>query len=232
MITLEEHQKVIVLRDDLLAGGTKSILMPHIIGEADEYIYASPVYGGFQVALSLYCKQIGKRATIFCADRIETHRNTVLCMQAGAKVMKVRPGYLSVIEKRAKDYQKSTPGSVKLVFGAKSEQNINLIADRMQQVIQTLGFEPVEVFCAIGSGTLVEGILKGTTTAEVHGVQVGKEYTGRHDRLTVHNYHKDFSDISKIKAPFPSMPNYDLKAWEYCLKYRDENASTFFWNVL
>lgn len=33
MITIERHKGVNVLRDDLLAGGTKSILIPSIIGD-------------------------------------------------------------------------------------------------------------------------------------------------------------------------------------------------------
>lgn len=58
MITIEQHFGVNVLRDDLLPGGTKSILMPSIIGDSLEYVYASPVYGGFQIALSEYCKTV------------------------------------------------------------------------------------------------------------------------------------------------------------------------------
>jgi hypothetical protein len=56
MIVIEKHKCVNVLRDDLLPGGTKSILMPSIIGDSLEYVYASPVYGGFQIALSAYCQ--------------------------------------------------------------------------------------------------------------------------------------------------------------------------------
>jgi len=40
MITLEKHNGITVLRDDLLIGGTKSILMPSIIGFNDEYVYS------------------------------------------------------------------------------------------------------------------------------------------------------------------------------------------------
>ena len=57
MITIEPHFGIKVLRDDLLPGGTKSILMTSIIGEAEEYVYGSPVYGGFQIALAEYCNQ-------------------------------------------------------------------------------------------------------------------------------------------------------------------------------
>ncbi len=64
MITIEQHKGVKVLRDDLLTGGTKSILMPSIIGDDLEYVYSSPVYGGFQIALSAYCQSVNKKATI------------------------------------------------------------------------------------------------------------------------------------------------------------------------
>lgn len=58
MLTLEKHKGITVLRDDLLTGGTKSILMPSIISDSDEYVYASPVYGGFQIALFAYCQKV------------------------------------------------------------------------------------------------------------------------------------------------------------------------------
>ena len=48
MITIEQHKEVSVLRDDLLTGGTKSILMPSIIGDDLEYVYASPVTVAFK----------------------------------------------------------------------------------------------------------------------------------------------------------------------------------------
>ena len=56
MITIEKHKGVNVLRDDLLTGGTKSILMPSIIGDDLEYVYASPVYGGFQIVTHITCR--------------------------------------------------------------------------------------------------------------------------------------------------------------------------------
>jgi hypothetical protein len=95
---IQSHNSILVLRDDLLPGGTKSVLLPHLIGEAQQYVYASPVYGGFQIALSIYCKSIGKQATIFCAERREMHPNTLKCLEHGAKVVQVKHGYLSVVE--------------------------------------------------------------------------------------------------------------------------------------
>lgn len=230
MITLEKHNGIIILRDDLLIGGTKSVLMPSIIGDAKEYVYASPVYGGFQIALASYCQKLGKQATIFCAKRKQKHANTLECIKYGAKVIEIPYGYLTVVEKHARDYCINNEAE-KLVFGANSIENKILLGNRVKQVIKKLGREPKEIWCAIGSGTLVDSILMATKKAKIYGVQVGAEYKKENNRLTLFKYHKSFDKISKHKAPFKSVPNYDLKAFEYCEKYKISD-DVLFWNVL
>jgi hypothetical protein len=229
-IIIEEHNEVRVLRDDLLPGGTKSILMEHILDRNyNEYVYASPVYGAFQIALSIWCNMNNKKATIFCAKRKELHLNTIKCIRYNAKVIEVENGYLNVVNKRAEDYCKINK-SLKLEFGAKTKESKLLISNRMKQVIDIIGHEPREIWCPIGSGTLVESILMATEKSKVIGVQVGAEYDKYHERLKVIKYNKPFDKPSTFIAPFPSMKNYDLKAWEMCMKYK-KTDDVFFWNV-
>ena len=240
---------IYVLRDDMLAGGTKSVLMPHIIGDDDEYVYATPVYGGFQIALASYCKSVNIKATIFCAKRKVKHPNTLRCIELGARVVEVPHGYLSVVEKRARDYC-DVSGATKINWGAKTDRNRVLLAQRMMHVEKIMEFKFDEVWCAVGSGLLAESIVMGTTSANVYGVQVGAEYKGTNftntyyrfknesldmQRLNILKYHKPFDKVSKYKAPFPSTPNYDLKAFEYCMEHqKNKNPKTkvLFWNVL
>lgn len=226
---IQSHNSILVLRDDLLPGGTKSVLLPHLIGEAQEYVYASPVYGGFQIALSIYCKSIGKQATIFCAERREMHPNTLKCLEHGAKVVQVKHGYLSVVEKAARVYCDS--GAIKLQFGAKTEQSLEILSNRVKQVIDKLNGEPDEIWCAVGSGLLIESILKGTTRAKINGVCVGADYKLEHERVKLYKYPKPFEKAIKLYCPFPSMPNYDLKAWDVCVS-NAKSPCTLFWNVL
>ena len=87
---------------------------------------------------------------------------------------KIKPSYLSVLQKRAKDFAKNHNYQY-LDFGADYEETINEIAKTMEKIISIMG-EPSRIFCAIGSGTLAKGILKGTKKAEVWGVQVGKDF--------------------------------------------------------
>lgn len=231
MIIIEKHNGIKVLRDDLLIGGTKSILMPYIVSnEYDEYVYASPVYGGFQIALSAYCQSVNKKATIFCAKRKELHDNTKRCIDFGAEIIQVPYGYLSNVEKHAKDYSFYKKAK-KLEFGAKTSQNIEIISNRVKEVIFKIGAEPDEIWCAIGSGTLVESILKATSKSRIYGVQVGANYYNNNPRLSILKYPKSFDKISKYKCDFNSMPNYDLKAYEFCVKFK-KTENVLFWNVL
>jgi hypothetical protein len=231
-VKIEKHHGINIVRDDLLIGGTKSILMPSIIKGGNEFVYASTVYGGFQIALAAYCQKIGKRATIFCAKRNELFRNTVIAKDYGAKIVEIPDGMLTVVEKRARDYAAKKSDRVKLEFGGSTDENKLLLAARVTQAIKQLGHEPKEIWCAIGSGTLFESILLATKKATVHGVIVGgRNYTFDHSRGVIHHYLKPFGTPSKFKASFPSMPNYDLKAFEHCVQL-SKGSDVLFWNVL
>jgi len=231
LMKIELHEGVYVLRDDVLPGGTKSVILPHLIkGPAREFVYCSPVYGGFQIALAEYCAAKGLKATIFCAERKVLHANTVRVKAAGANVVQVRAGYLSVLEARAKLYC-AERGAVKLPFGAHTPEAVSVIAARMRRVTALIGREPDDVWCAVGSGTLIEGILEGTDAAAVHGVMVGKGYNSMHPRARLMKHPQEFSSECRTLAPFPSMPNYDLKAWQFCRQYKSKGI-VLFWNVL
>lgn len=234
-ITIENHYGIYVVRDDLLIGGTKSILMNHIDKpNITEFVYASPVYGGFQIALSAYCKSIGKKATIFCAKRINKHVNTLKCIDYGANIIEVPFGYLSVVEKKAREYCLDKKNVEKIVFGANSDENKKIISNRVKQVLEQI--KPDQIWCAIGSGTLISSILMSVDDSiKVFGVQVGAEFIPdkEYPNLTIFKYPKSFDKESKILIDFPSTPNYDKKAFEICLKCNiDTDKTILFWNVL
>lgn len=239
LIVIEKHYGINILRDDLLEGGTKSILLEGIENKfpnVTEYVYASPVYGGFQIALSAYCKKKGLKATIFCAKRTQKHPSTLKCLEYGANIIEIFPGYLSVVEKRAREYCKNNLQTHKFIFGANTSENIDIITKRAKKVFEKLDGEPEEIWVAIGSGTLIKGILQAVTTAKVYGVIVGAEFEFKHPNLTLLKYPKPFEKESKLQVDFPSTANYDRKALELCLLKNNKEFSldkkVLFWNVL
>lgn len=231
-LTIELHNSVHVLRDDLLPGGSKSIFLPAILDSTkDFFVYASPVYGGMQIALAEYCNRIGKKAVIFSAKRKIPHSNSLKAKAAGALVYQVPYGYLSNCQAKAVDFTKANNAQL-INFGGDYEIAVDQLAERMELISKEIGFEPDEIFCSLGSGTLLKGIIKGTKTANINAIQVGSEINFKPpERVTVLKYPKPFQWESKYKSPFPSCANYDLKAWEYCIKY-NKGRRVLFWNVL
>lgn len=220
---IETYNGIDVLRDDLLVGGTKSLLMNQLSTSIDEYVYVSPVYGALQIALSDWCNKNYIKCTIISAKRKVRHPNTIKAEELGAKIIEVPYGYMVVLNKVKKDYLQANPLAKEIPFGLDTEESRDIIAERAK-VLDKYD----EVWCAIGSGVLVEGILRGTTTTKVNGVVVGKDYQNNHQRLKLWKYHKPFQQLAK-KPPFPSTRNYDAKAWEYCMEHHTLN--NFFWNV-
>ena len=221
---IKSYNGIDVLRDDLLVGGTKSLLMNQLDTSVEEYVYVSPVYGALQVALSDFCNKNDIRCTIISAKRKVRHPNTNKAEELGSKIIEIPYGYMVVLNKHKRDYLLNNPSAKEIPFGLDTEVSRDIIAER-SKILDRYD----EVWCVIGSGVLVEGILRGTTTAKIKGVVVGKEYTNNHHRLELYHYHKPFNQSAR-KPPFPSTKNYDAKAWEYCMKYKT-SLNTFFWNV-
>ena len=99
-----EHHGVFVVRDDL--GGKRPFSDP--VDGADEVVYASPAEGGAQTALATVAAQLGKRATIFVAQRAQPHPRTLMAKRLGAKTVQVSPGHLNVVQARAREYSHQT----------------------------------------------------------------------------------------------------------------------------
>lgn len=215
-----------VVRDDLFPGGTKARFLPMLFDGANEVVYASPAEGGAQTALAHVAARLGKRATIFVAKRAVTHNRALEAKRVGAKVMLVSPGYLTVVQARAKEYCNRT-GALLAPFGVDLPEALEAIAE----AARSTGLEPDEVWCASGSGVLARGLAKAWPHARRHVVQVGRELSPA-DVLgaTIHIARLPFSTPSKARVPFPCDPHYDTKAWELC-KIKRGPGLVLFWNV-
>lgn len=220
------HSGIHVVRDDLFPGGTKARFLPFLFEGAEEVVYASPAEGGAQTALAHTAAALGKRATVFVAKRAKPHNRALEAKRVGAKVMQVSPGYLTVVQARAREYCART-GAKLVPFGV----NLPEAIERIAEAARMTGLQPDEVWCASGSGVLARGLAKAWPDARRHVVEVGRtlspsEVAG----ATIHKAGIKFSKALKEKPPFPSCPHYDAKAWQIC-KARHGAGLVVFWNV-
>lgn len=213
----------LVVRDDLLPGGTKQRVLPLFLNDGDdEYVYATPAYGYAQIALAHSCAMCGKQATVFVAKRNELHPRTAEAKRAGAKVVQVAHGYLSNVQAKALAYAEVSGAKV-LPWGLDFPAFIEALAD----VAKRMDVQPSEVWCAAGSGTLTRALQMAWPKAIHHAVQVGAQ--PKAGRATVHVAPETFDQDAKEKPPFPSCSNYDAKVWRFFRRHAGPGA--LLWNV-
>ena len=222
-LALTEHDGILVVRDDQMPGGTKARVLPLLLGgPAHEYVYASPVYGYAQIALAYTARAMGKRATIFCAQRCLWHPRTTEAHRAGARIIEVPVGYLSVVQAQARTYC-AVSGATLLPFGLDTPAFVAGLA----AVARTLPLVPHEVWAVAGSGVLVRALQQAWPAAQVHAVQVGAMPKIGSARL--YKAPEAFERDAVLRPPFPSCSNYDAKAWRFVRQYAAPGA--LLWNV-
>ena len=227
---IEEHEGFMVVRDDLLDGGSKMRFADCLIKsqpEIEEWVYgSSPATGYAQISLSCLCRKYGKKSIIFMADRAKDklHEYQLRAIESGATMKWVPNGMLSVTEKRARDYVQESPNTRRLLpigFNHPSVvASINMVASKMD-------VSPTEVWTVGSSGTLTRGLQRAWPNASFHCVTVG--HKGDYGRAKLYKCEIPFNRETKVKPPFPSAPTYDAKAWEFMKQYASPGA--LFWNV-
>jgi hypothetical protein len=226
---IEQYGDLLVQRDDLLPGGSKSRFVPAMFDGCDELVYASPVQGGMQLALAYAAAQLGKRVTIVSARRRVRHERTIEAEQVGAEVIELAPGYLSQTQATARRLAEHR-GARYVQFGGWTGVALTHLLEGASEARRELGEDPPQVWCAAGSGLLALALSLAFPRSETHAVAVGAEpdIDGRGIRL--HRSALRFEQRAKAAPPFPSCPHYDAKAW--AIAQAEAAPGSLFWNVL
>ncbi|WP_425086978.1 hypothetical protein [Stappia sp.] len=222
--TLERHCNTMVVRDDLLPGGTKARIFRALVAAspASEFVYAGPAFGAAQIALAAVCYQQCRQAVLFVPWRAARTRYTIEAARYGARIFEVKPGYLSVLRSRARRYCDEHEAEL-VPFGG------GMQIGPIVSAAQSLSVEPSEVWCAAGSGTLAQALRAAWPAAQLNLVQVGRSLPPIAG-ATVHKTNQAFADGIAGTAPFPTHPNYEAKAWRLMQKI-GASPGSLFWNV-
>lgn len=223
---LAEHDGIVVLRDDLIEGGSKVRVAPALLEGYDEFVFAGPAQGYAQLALAIAAEMRGVRATFFTAARKEPHPLTKAAIAHGLKVVFVPIGRLSNVRAKARAYCDMTGAYL---------ANMGLLLpgmeDALYELAASLPVDPAEVWVTAGSGTLTRALARAWPDAAVNAVQVGMPPTlPERARLWVapEKFHEP---ASGLRPPFPSAECYDAKAWRFVAEHARRDGSALFWNV-
>jgi hypothetical protein len=231
-VVQQVNRRLFVVREDCIEGGTKRRFLDRLIQshpDRDEFVYASTVYGGAQVALALACRETGKQATVFVAKRNELFPLTQSAKDYGAQIVEVPMGFLTNVQAKARTYCNDKPGTYLLPFGFDSEEVLQQFEQTARIVRDKYGqFD--EVWTVAGSGTLSRGLQRADLGLRYFAVGVGRDNINvgaaeliRHDQ--------PFGKNARVRPPFPSCANYDAKVWQY-IRTRPCEGRILFWNVM
>jgi hypothetical protein len=221
--------RVVVVRDDLVEGGTKRAVLDELLPKwpEPEYVYPSPAQGYAQVALAISAASIGRKAKIFVAARKAWSPETKAAALAGADIVEVEGhARYSVVRYRARIYAQETEGTRLLPAGFDFPLFVGAVARRAAM----LGLRPKLVVSAVGTGTLCRGLRLAWPGARFRCVKVGMRPDLGEDRLRrveVVDAPERFQDPAREPPPFPSASHYDAKAWRFV----PNEEGVVFWNV-
>jgi len=235
-IVLVQHQQgfqIPVVRDDFLKAGSKQRALIPILKNhaAKEFVYAGPIYGYAQVALSYTAKLAGKKATLFLEKVPQRHPLTQIAVGLGANVMEIEHGYLKKVQEEAEKYCANC-GAENIPFGLYAPEFLWTLKTQIQRALPLDLKEPQRVWVVAGSGTLVSALHEIWPNSEFLIVQIGKWIrqeilAGMKHQLFIAP--ERFQDDAQVPPPYPSSPNYDAKLWRFVEIHGQEGD--LIWNV-
>lgn len=229
---IETHGRFLVLRDDLIDGGTKRRALGQMLlsMKFNEFVYPATAYGQGQLALAYAGRDAGKKVTLFMAERTDFSKTplvTEAMEKAGAEYRFVKfPNFLNVVTARAKAYAETSRNAICLPLGfAMPEFSAALTA-----VAQNLSIDPPrEVWLVGGTGTLLRSLRAAWPKAQINAVTLGMKNGDMTGADRVFTAPEKFEQKAKNPPPFPSAPHYDAKVWQFAEKHGRKGA--LIWNV-
>lgn len=246
-------KNIFVVRDDLLAGGTKqrglADLLQHYKRQGHrQFAYASPFCGYAQIALSYLCQQFDLECVLFCErdktspqSHAHAHPYTLKARKFGAKILL----YNSLAEAQValNEGCRGDQSLFQIPLGFDCPEFIRYYTEALNiqwdLLLRQLGQPPKVLWLPVGSGTLTQSFLKviNTNQIKIHAVNVHvlKADDQRMTRLSdsphvnLFSAPQSFHVPEETRPPFPSNVFYDAKLGPFISKYA--NDGDVWWNV-
>lgn len=212
------HEELLVLRDDLVDGGTKRRILQMLVPliKEEEIVYPGHAYGYAGLALGLAALACNKRVRIFYpsprAEGVPIFDRTISLPNVTYSIEKVAKQHELVEE--AKAYA-SAAGAYYMPIGCATQE----FRDALVTFIKSLSVTPTEVWCMCGSGLLCRSICEAWPEAKVNAVSLGMSHLDvDRERVTVYNAPESPEEAASVLPPFPSAKFYDAKVWRLTLR--------------
>lgn len=221
-----KNGKIVVVREDLLVGGTKSRAAIPFIKKMKEYgcsqfNYASPFCGYAQIALALACKENNVKCKIFAVERNGLSEYSKIAQDHNAEIE-----LCSTLDEAEHNASKEKGFKIPLGFNHTLYETFFFSALKKQLEIVN---PKNSIWVPVGSGTLLKTIRK-CTDKKLIGVNV--KIIPIHIKLpntTIIDAPERFEEQAAHPPAIPSNPYYDAKIWQFVQNYAQNDD--VWWNV-
>lgn len=230
---IETYNGVRVVRDDLLVGSKVrggDCLVSKLPEHIDTLVYVQPRFGLAGVSILDLAKRHNKKVKLFMPSSKRISHHQACCIEQGAEVEFHRIAAMPNLNKIAKEWADKHDNAFFIPLGLKHELVTAGFVKAASQIP-----EPEEVWTVLSTGVLHRALQIAWPNAVFHGVAVARNMQAGevgHDSIISHPL-PFTSAIKEDIPPFPSVLEYDAKAWKYCVeaKQKNPNKDILFWNV-
>ncbi|MAT90915.1 MAG: hypothetical protein CMC35_09505 [Flavobacteriaceae bacterium] len=227
-IKIEKVDDFIILRDDLIPGGTKRRILNSILSNIphNEVVYSGCQYGQGHIALAYSALDLNKKVTLFF-PKYENFNESFLFVRDTLNTQIVLIGDENTeqieIDEFAKNYARDNGiFHIPIGFGLKEFE------DEIVNLAQSLPLLPDEVWALAGSGTLVRALGRAWPNARINAVSLGLPQCNP-GKSNVYVAPENLKEIAEFPPPYPSNSYYDAKLWRFVRPLASKNA--LIWNV-
>lgn len=239
---LNDH--LFVVRDDHLIAGTKSRVIKNFIKDLvslgyRQFVYVSSWYGAASIALSKVLSELSPdlSCTIFIEQYTrEPDENLPPLMRIAKKLynnikfIQISRNHFKHLRSMAIEYSKNN-NAYFIKSGFHYPQVIDEITELGNEIENNLGtFD--EVWCAVGSGTLIEGLSCSNLGKKYFGVSIfNSKLNINSSNITIITYPYSFdTPVEMDKRPgYRSAMFYDAKVFAYA---KNRKGRILIWNVI
>jgi hypothetical protein len=231
-IIVKEHEGVKVVREDkTLIGGTKTRIAEYLFHTITNktVVYVVPRFGLAAVAILELCKLYNKNAIFFmpACKEVSDHQAYVIDQKPELVKFK-RIAAMPNLNRIAKKYA-DLHGYEFLPFGLNHKYVIAGAVRVCQDLLEEYD-EPEEMWTVVSTGVLTRGLQIGFENTNMRGVAVARNMkAGELGRTKIISEPLNFHTKETSLPPFPTVENYDAKAWKYIPK--NTKKDIWFWNV-
>lgn len=225
---IQREGRFLVLRDDLIHGGTKVrvLLDLLVLSSHREVVYAAHPFGYGALALAEACRRLDKRLTLFFPHFSGRPKPWLLASkQAHVTPVEVRGAATQVEAAPHAAFYAADQRALFLPVGFDTEafhRGLVRLAGR-------LPVKPAEVWAVAGSGCLCRALHTAWPQAQIKAVSLGFEHVRLPESIEVFRALESPEDPAQDPPPYPSATYYDAKLWHWVeLKASDD---ALVWNV-